>query len=34
MVINPFWAGVVATILFELAALVVYAVIENRKAKK
>lgn len=31
MYIHPFWAGVVATILVELAALVVYAVIANKK---
>lgn len=31
MYIPPFWAGVLATVLVELAALIVYAVIESKK---
>lgn len=35
MYVNPFWAGVAATILAEVAALVVYVIIkESRKAKQ
>ena len=33
MYINPFWAGVIATILAELVAIVSYAVISALKKK-
>ena len=31
MYVNPFWAGVVATILAEMALLIIFAVIEGMK---
>jgi len=34
MYINPFWAGVAATILFELVLVIVMAVIATIKSKK
>lgn len=34
MYINPFWAGVGATIIVELVALIVAAVVNSGKAKR
>ena len=34
MYINPFWAGVAATILAEVAALFVYAIIKKRRNER
>lgn len=34
MYINPFWAGVAATILAEFALLVVYAIVQEKRKEK
>lgn len=34
MYVNPFWAGVAATILAEFALLVIVAIIRKRKSKQ
>ena len=34
MYINPFWCGVIATILVELGAIITYAIYLDREKKK
>lgn len=34
MYINPFWCGVLAAILFEVGAVIIFGVYENWKGKK
>lgn len=34
MYINPFWAGVAATILAEVALLVIYAIVQEKRKEK
>ena len=34
MYINPFWCGVIATILVELGAIITYAIYSNDKNKE
>lgn len=35
MYINPFWCGVIATMLTELVAIIIYAIyLENKKKNK
>lgn len=33
MYINPFWCGVIATILAELAGIILYAILSSNKVK-
>lgn len=33
MYINPFWCGVIATILVELGAIIIYAIYDSKKDK-
>lgn len=34
MYVNPFWFGVICTVLFEIVGCIVYAVVSNNKGDK